>query len=579
MTLDKIIHAERYAHHGETSWTDTAKRTGNYVGQGEVPELQAEWSERFFEIIDSKRFLPGGRILANAGRPRGQLLNCFVIPLEDSRESIGQMLKEYLIISGTGGGVGISFSKLRPKGTQILTNGGNSSGSVSFMDCIDTVAATIKTGGGRRAATMISLSAYHPDLEDFLSHKLDLKNLTNANVSVEIDSRFLDAVRNNLPWDLVWNGKVVKTIDAKAIWDKLVENAWKSGEPGVLNIGLARKMSNSHYFADIICTNPCGEQWLPAMSSCCLGSMNLAVYINDGKFLWEEFKKDVKTSVRFLDNVLSVNEFPLDAIRHRSMEERRIGLGMMGLHTAMLLMGMKYSSSDGMEFIEKVYECLRNASYIASVELAIEKGSFPAFQVEQYLNSGFVKTLPTKIRKLIREHGIRNVCVNTQAPTGTTSMVANVSSGIEPIFAPMYDRRFRSEENEEGFKVERVIDPLLKDFIENNKAIGHFEGAYDVSVEKHMQVQEIAQRYVDSSISKTINLPEDFKVEKLSEVWLKYADLLKGTTLYRSGSRGQEPLTPIETSARDLKRLVKGEESFVTGENIDTSCPNGTCSI
>ena len=205
-SLSEIIHQERYAHTGETSWSDTAKRVAKFISQGEPEEIQEEWYRKFFSIIDEKKFIPGGRILANSGRPRGQLLNCFVLPLEDSRESIGQMLKEYLIISGTGGGVGISFSKLRPKGTTIVTNGGVSSGSVSFMDCVDSVAHTIKTGGGRRAATMISLSVYHPDLEDFLSHKLDLAKLTNANVSVEVDERFLHAVKNNQDWDLVWGG-------------------------------------------------------------------------------------------------------------------------------------------------------------------------------------------------------------------------------------------------------------------------------------------------------------------------------------------------------------------------------------
>lgn len=578
--LADTIHKERYAHHGELSWSDTAKRVAYFVAQGESQEKQAEYASKFFELIDSKSFIPGGRILANAGRPRGQLLNCFVLPLEDSRESIGQMLKEYLIISGTGGGVGISFSKLRPRNTPILTNGGSSSGSVSFMDCVDSVANTIKTGGGRRAATMISLSAYHPDLEEFLSHKLDLAKLTNANVSVEVDQRFLDAVRTNTNWDLTWAGKVVKTVNARDIWNKLVENAHKSGEPGILNIGLAKKMSNSYYFADVLTTNPCGEIFLPSYGCCCLGSINLANYVDkDQEFNWERFKTDVKLSVRFLDNILTVNEYPLETIKQVSMNERRVGLGLMGLHTALLQMNLKYSSNKGMEFSEKVYECLRNVSYTGSVELAIEKGPFPKFDAELFLNSGFAKTLTTKIRKMIREGGMRNVCVNTQAPTGTTSMVADVSSGIEPIFAPVYDRRFRSEETKSGFKVERVVDPLLQTFLKEGRKISHFEGAYDVAVEKHMQVQETAQRYVDQAISKTINLPEDYPVEKLSEVWLKYADQFKGTTLYRSGSRGQEPLKPVESSAENMKEL-KAELELTVGDQIDTSaCKSGVCAI
>lgn len=566
-----VIWSERYSHHGEQNWADSAKRIASFVANGEIEQNRELYCQKFFEIIESKDFIPGGRILANAGRPRGQLLNCFVIPLEDSRESIGQMLKEYLIISGTGGGVGISFSKLRPKGASIVTNGGQSSGPISFMDCIDTVASTIKTGGQRRAATMISLSVYHPDIEDFIAHKIDLNKLTNANVSIEADQKFFDAVRHNKTIDLHWNGRVFKTIEALKLWEKLVENANKSGEPGVLNIGYARKMSNAYYFDDLLTTNPCGEQFLPAYGCCCLGSINLSNMVKDNEFQWDKFEEVINLSVRFLDDVLSVNTYPLENIQKQSMKERRIGLGLTGLHHVMLRLGIKYSTKAGVEFTEMIYEFLRNKSYFASSELAKEKGSFPAFDLEKYLSSGFVKTLPTKIRNFIRKNGMRNVCVNTQAPVGTTSIIAETSSGIEPIFSPMYKRRFNSND---GQKEEILIDPLLNEFILAEKSVKHFEGAYDIAPEKHFNIQEAAQRYIDSAVSKTINLPEDYTFEQLSKIWLKYCDELKGATLYRTGSRGKEPLSPVELDPKLAKELTQADKV----ETTDT-CKNGVCDL
>lgn len=568
---DKIWH-DRYAHAGENSWSDSAKRIAKFVSNGEVPEKQEEYFKKFFDIIDTKDFIPGGRILTNSGRPRGQLLNCFVIPLEDSRESIGQMLKEYLTISGTGGGVGISFSKLRPKGAGIVTNGGSSSGPVSFMDCVDTVASTIKTGGQRRAATMISMSVYHPDIEEFISHKIDLSKLTNANVSIEADDKFFEAVRKNKSWDLIWGSKVLKTINARDIWDKVVENANQSGEPGILNIGYARKMSNSFYFDDLLTTNPCGEQFLPAYGCCCLGSINLSNFVKNSEFQWTRFKSIIETSIRFLDDVLAVNTYPLSEIQAQSMKERRIGLGLMGLHHAMLKLGIKYSSKLGVEFTEKVYELLRNKSYLASSLIAAEKGVFTAYDAEEYLNSGFVKNLPTKIRDSIRKNGMRNVCVNTQAPTGTTSIIADVSSGIEPIFAPMYRRRYNSDQ---GMQEEILIDPLLDEFIKNDLSVSHFEGAYDIAPEKHFVIQETAQRYIDSAVSKTINLPEDYTPENLKKIWLKHVDELKGTTLYRSGSRGKEPLSPMPLDPKLAKELAKKDDHVES----TSACKDGTCDL
>ena len=246
--LAKTIHQERYAHPGELTWKQTADRVATYVAKAEDDSNFERVRNESLELIENMALLPGGRILFNAGRPDGHLLNCFCIGVNDSRESIGQMLKECLIISGTGGGVGISFRNLRYKNAPIKTVGGASSGAVSFMEVVDAVAATIKTGGGRRAALMLSLPVWHPDVLDFLHHKLDLEKLTNANISIEVDDDFIDAVRKNKKWDLTWAGQVIKTVKAREIWDVFTQNALKSGEPGMLNFGLAEHMSNSWYF-------------------------------------------------------------------------------------------------------------------------------------------------------------------------------------------------------------------------------------------------------------------------------------------------------------------------------------------
>lgn len=576
--MSELIWRERYALPDERSWSDTVRRVSRFVAEAELPDLRESWSTKFYELIEAKKFMPGGRILANAGRPQGNCLNCFVIGLEDSRESIGQALKEYLIISGTGGGVGLSFSKLRPKGVVIRTNGGVSSGPISFMDCIDQVAQTVKTGGSRRAATMISMSVYHPDVVEFVHHKLDLKRLTNANVSIEIDDKFLQAVRDDKTWDLTWGNKTVNTIKARDLWDKVVENALASGEPGMLNLGYSRLMSNSYYFNSLTTTNPCSEQVLPPYGSCCLGSINLSALIFDDHegnptFNWTEFKRTVAVAIRFLDDVLNVTTYPLDAIKEQAIKERRIGLGLMGLHHAMLKLNLRYSSAQGLEFVERVYESLRDASYLASTELAVEKGTFAAFEVEQYLQAGFVKTLPTHVRAAIRSKGMRNVCVNTQAPTGTTSIVAETSSGIEPVFAPIYVRRYNTNT---GYQEETVVDPLLDTFLKEGRDVSHFEGAYDLAPETHFLIQEAAQRYLDSACSKTINLPANYSSEELSAVWLRFASQVKGTTLYRQGSRGQEPLVALSL---DSYLTNQSSVDVIQSYSESLECPRGVCEL
>jgi len=546
MKLSDKIWKERYALYDETCWEDTCERVARVASFGEEERNRDVYKADFFDAISKYNFIPGGRILSNAGKSKQYMMNCIVLALNDSRESIGDLLKETLIVSGTGGGVGVSFSKLRPKGASIDTCGGTSSGPISFMHCLDQVAATIKTGGGRRAALMISLSVYHPDIIEFLHEKLDLNKLSNANISVEIDNKFIRAVRNGDIWNTVWAGKVHSSIPARDIWTKLIDNAWKSGEPGILNLGLAKEYSNTEYYSPIATSNPCAEQLLPEYGACCLGSINIANFVREKNLDMKGFKQAIGVGVRFLDDIITVNDYPLDKIRLNATGDRRIGLGLMGLHYAMLKLGIKYSSKEGVDFTEKVYEVLRNHSYWTSTCIAEEKGAFSRFNVDAYLNNKFVKTLPYKIRARIREHGIRNVCLNTQAPTGTTSILAEVSSGIEPIFAPVYERSFFSGDE----KVKEVVgDPLFMSYMEEGKCVEHFEGSHDIPPEVHIKVQEAAQQYIDAGISKTINLPKDFPKEKLSKLILDNISSLKGLTLYREGSRGDSPLKTLPLSA------------------------------
>jgi len=557
MGIKDDIYHQRYKAYGEETWEkDSSLRIGKTAAQAEAPDLQDEWTQRFHQTIASYDFIPGGRIIVNAGRPKPYMMNCNVISVDDSRESIGEMLKDILVISGTGGGVGVSFSKIRPKGAPIQTNGGESSGTISFMHCADQVAGTIKTGGGRRAALMMSLSVYHPDILDFLHEKLDLNKLKNANISVEIDDKFIEAVNANADWDLIWAGKVYKTVKAREIWDILVSNALASGEPGILNIGHIREMANSSYFTQIETTNPCGELPLPAYSACCLGSINVANFAREKYLDVKGFKQAIETGVRFLDDIITVNEYPLERIKLNATSDRRIGLGIMGLHYAMLKLGIKYSSDEGVAFVEKVYEILRNHSYWTSAQIASEKGSFSRFDKEKFLSMPFVKSLPSKIRDEIREKGMRNVCLNTQAPTGTTSLFAGTSSGIEPIFAPVYERKYQSGGED---KTEIIADEMFVIAKKEGRDISHFESSHDISPEAHLKVQEAAQRYIDSAISKTINLPSDFKQGELSDLMLKYIPGLKGVTIYKEGAKADQPLTPLDQSAYE-NRTVDAED-------------------
>ncbi len=517
--------------------------------------------------------MPGGRIWYGSGRARGQLLNCFVIPTGDSREGWGKTLYDTVVIAGTGGGIGANFGPIRPRGSLIRGTGGEATGAVSLMVAQDGVGDVIGAGGGRRIALMQCLPMNHPDIIEFLDKKLDLKELNNANVSVVFDfdpEWFFALVKEGMDLPLMFQGKQISTIPARDIWMRIVRNALKGGEPGLLNGYLANKMSNIGYIEPLTSTNPCGEIWMSPYDCCCLGHVVLPRFVVDGKFDWDGFRATIRTGVRFLDDVLTVNSYPLPEIEAKCAQLRRIGLGVLGLHHMLIELGLKYNSTAGLEFVDKLFKFLKNESYEASIDLAIEKGPFPGFDADKYLKSAFVKTLKPSIRERIKQHGIRNCALNTIAPTGTISMVCEVSSGIEPIFAMAYERRYRKGEEK---AVEVVADSLFKKYVAEGRSTKNFQNSGDLSIRDHLEMQRACQKHIDNAVSKTINLPPGTSEDELSELYMEFIPELKGVTVYPVGSREDQPLTPLPNDVAEqmVFDAILGEAGGPDG------CKTGAC--
>jgi ribonucleoside-diphosphate reductase alpha chain len=637
-----VIFSQRYSLNGEESWEEACKRVAGHIASAEVNGCRTKWENRFTDALQSAKFIPGGRIWYGSGRPKGQLLNCFVVPTDDSREGWGKTVSDMLVISGTGGGVGMNFSPIRPRGTAIKGTGGEATGAVSLMEVINQTGEVIKSGGGRRTALMMCLTYNHGDLMEFLNkkfNKVELEDevaleaavtsafpylpqaereammeiafsdeipedadiiqsilrplikhqkdqtLKNANISVLVDQQFFDAVENDDDIEVVWRGNTVTSYPAKEVWDMLVQNAWESGEPGILNIGLANEMNNIHYHKPLISTNPCGEIWLEAYGCCDLGAINLSQHINaEGTdFDWDELNDSVNLGVRFLDNVLDVNTYPLLEIEKNCKDVRRIGLGVMGLGHALVKLGLRYDRSEGRKKVDQVFNFMKKKAYEASTYLSAEKGCFPSFKAEPFLESGFCQTLTQSLRSKIKEYGMRNCAVLTIAPTGTTSILAATSSGIEPIFAPGYQRTYYADaegSNDRVLKTEVVIDPLFEKLYRESgdmeQLASVFVGAMDIDVESHLRMQTICQKHIDNAVSKTINVPNDYPVETFGEMMLKYGPQLKGTTVYRSGSRGNEPLKPM-TAQEAIDYLVTKDDTMIGTAMSD--CPSGVCDI
>lgn len=577
--LGLTIFQDRYARNPEETWQEGVRRVADHVAAAEENGKVKKFGDRFYEQIESGRFFPGGRIMYGAGRPKAQLLNCFVVPTGDSREAWGKTASDTIIISGLMGGVGMNLSPIRGRDYTIKGTGGTATGSVSYGQLIDGIGDVIRGGGGRRMALMLSLALNHPDVEEFLKVKLDLDELNNANISLVIPDdmsteQFQSMVANDEQIPLTFNGRpdeFERSISAKWLWEKLVENAYTSGEPGVLNGYLANKQNNIWYHKPLISTNPCGEIWLEAYGCCDLGALVLPRFVVNGQFDWDALDESVRLGVRFLDNVLTVNHYPLPEIKDNCESVRRIGLGVMGLHTMLLEMGLKYDSDEAFAFVDTLFSTIKNTAYDASINLAIEKGPFPAYDA-RFLESGFTKTLKRGIRNKIREHGIRNCAMLTIAPTGTTSMVAGVSSGIEPIPAPVYWRNYYKPSGEltKELVVEEAFHKYDADLLQS---------AIDVPVRSHFEMQRIVQSHIDNAVSKTINMAKDADKEEFGRIWLEYLPHCKGTTVYRFGSRKNEPINPVprEQWADVVNEAHTGE--MTVDEFMSLDCVGGVCEV
>lgn len=697
--LGKEIWESRYAIHPGETWEEGCHRISSAISAAEAGEKIPKWRERFYNELVTNRFIPGGRIIRGSGRPLQALLNCFSVGPDDidSREGWGQTVKEVIIISGEGGGVGLNGSNIRPRNTLVSRTGGLATGAVSLFEIIDRAADVIRGGGGRRAALLLCLNHDHPDVPELLNKKLTLGQLERANISInflnESPAVFFNKVRNDEDYPLLWQGKEVIRVKAKDIWYTLINNNLKNGEPGILNGWYANEMNNLWYARKLVVTNPCltgdmrllttegykrfdelagktvslinkngnrsfGSVWLTGKkrtveirfakgkggeaksvrctpdhvfmlntgekclaqdllhkrvmpffemkeapyvtsvreagtenvydfseldthwgvvegvvvhncgeipmaeyNSCDLGAIVLPRFINrnNTNIRWDDLNDTITTAIRFLDNVLDVTHYPIRKLREEAMDTRRIGLGITGLHDTLLLMKLKYNSPEAREFVSQLMKFIKHKAYEASCFLAVEKGSFSLLDRDKFIRSGFCKTLKPSIRAKIKEYGIRNSYLLSVAPTGTISIISGVSSGLEPIFSPAYIRRFQDGEN---LKEETVFHPLFKKMLDAGEDISHFQGAYDLTPRDHLEMQKIVQQHLDQACSKTLNAPKDLDAKELSDTLMEYLPYLKGVTIYPSGSRPNEPLTPISVE-----------------EALRQSCPNGVCEL
>ena len=556
MSISQEIDEMKYRQEGET-FHDKVMRLADSMCDDKEHQMELE------DIFGEMRFLAAGRVQNAMGSRRiTTAYNCFVSgKIHDSMDSIMSRAAEAAETMRRGGGIGYDFSKLRPRGDRIKSLESQASGPISFMGIFDSVCQTIASSGHRRGAQMGCLRVDHPDIEEFISAKRNSDKLTGFNISVGVTDAFMEALKcEDDSFDLVFEGKVYDTISARELWDKIMESTWDWAEPGVLFIDRINEMNNLHYCETITTTNPCGEQPLPPYGACLLGSFNLTKYIEDisdddgiseHKFNFTRFRKDIPHVVRAMDNVIDRTIYPLKAQSDEAKNKRRMGLGVTGLANAGEMLGYPYGSEEFLKWSEKVLACLRDNCYLASAQLAAEKGAFPLYRPE-YLKSNFIKKLPPRIRKEIKTHGIRNSHLTSIAPTGTISLVAdNVSGGIEPVFSHFYDRTIQTFD---GPIVERVEDYAYSKGISGRTA-------NDISVEEHLAVLTLAQEYVDSACSKTCNVGDDVDYERFKQVYVTaWEDGAKGCTTFRlSGKRFGIFNPSVEAEEEDSAQAKEAE--------------------
>jgi ribonucleoside-diphosphate reductase alpha chain len=502
------------------------------------------WEARFYEALSDFGFLPAGRIIAGAGTARRvTLFNCYVMgTIPDSMDGIFSALKEAALTMQQGGGIGYDFSTLRPKGAQVKQVAADASGPLTFMDVWDAMCKTVMSAGARRGAMMATMRCDHPDVEAFIEAKADPTRLRMFNMSVLVTDPFMAAVKADENWNLVFKDKVYRTVRARDLWDKIMRSTYDYAEPGVLFIDRINADNNLKYCETISATNPCGEEPLPPYGACLLGSINLAALVekpftSSAGITSDRLSKLVRVAVRMMDNVNDVSLFPLEQQLAEAKAKRRIGLGITGLADALLLCGIRYGTPEAAEKAQSWMRFIALEAYRTSIELAKEKGPFPALDRAQYLNSGQFadRQMPGAMKQEIMQHGIRNSHLLSIAPTGTISLYAgNISSGIEPVFAPSYTRKVLQED---GSKAEqRVVDyaVALWEKLGNEGLPPAYVDAQTLTPAEHVRMQAAVQPFIDTSISKTVNCPEDISFEDFKAVYqLAYDSGLKGCTTYR----------------------------------------------
>ncbi len=535
--------------------------------------LDPESEDEFLNMLVNLEFLPNTPTLINAGTDLGQLSACFVIPVEDSLVSIFDAVKSMALIQQSGGGTGFSFSRLRPSGDIVKSTKGVASGPVSFMRVFDTTTDIIKQGGKRRGANMGILRADHPDIIEFITAKTKEGHLTNFNISVAVDDKFMKAVREDGEYELInpRNREIVKKVKAKDIWNLIITMAWRTGDPGVVFIDEINRHNPTPNIGEMESTNPCGEQPLLPYESCNLGSINLAKMVKDGKIDWENLGKIINNAVRFLDNVIDINKYPLPQIEEITKANRKIGLGIMGFADMLVQLGIPYDSEDALKTGEEIMGFIQEKSHAASERLAIERGAFPNFPGSTYKKS------------------IRNSTVTTVAPTGTISIIAGCSSGIEPLFAVSFVRNvmegtrlleinpyFEAMAKERGFYSEELMMKIAKqgtlagidEVPDDIKRV--FVTAFDIAPVWHVRMQAAFQKYTDNAVSKTINFPNDVDITEVEKAFmLAYELKCKGITVYRYGSKTQQVLYLGDR----VDKFVSADDEYAGG------CPAPVCPV
>lgn len=581
----------------ETSPDQVIERVAQALSGVESPDVRAKWLANFRWLLSDWKFVPAGRILASAGVDKGVRTpyNCFVLPSPaDSRIAIIESLQKLIEIMAHGGGVGLNLSTLRPRNARVSSVNGRSSGPTSWGELFSESVHLIEQGGSRRGALVLVMNDWHPDIFEFIGAKKKSGKLSGANISVGISDKFMRAVKEDEGWDLIfpdtldstydelwdgdiekWKGDVVlyEIVKARDVWQKIIESARDSAEPGVLFLDRYNQMSNSYYLSNskIKCCNPCGEQGLPEWGVCNLGSFNLPRFLDKtGEIKWDELKRAIHHAVRALDNVIDQSNHVYDEVAELQRSQRRIGLGVMGLAELLIRKELKYGSDESLSFCDELYKFIATEAYLASAQFASEKGAFPSFNTDLFLGSGYMEAMPENVRDAVRKHGIRNITLLSQAPTGTIATMIDTSTGIEPYYTWEYRSKNRLGEY---LHTAGVVAEWRKNN-DGQPLPDYYVTSEDLPVKQHVRIQAIVQRWIDAGVSKTCNLSAGTSAEQVAEAYeLMYSMGCKGGTVYVDGSIKDQPLSRSDDDSLKVRPIK------LTGCTYRKKTPVGTCYV